>query len=322
MRKSHNQGFVLSLSGGADSSCCAILVAEMIKRGVAELGTKGFVSKAGLSLDEENPEELTIEQLTSRMLTCAYQATENSSPQTLESANTLAKEIGAQFFHWKINDALSFFKTTIEKALDQDLTLQNIQARTRSPLIWMLANKKNSLLLTTSNRSEADVGYATMDGDTSGSLAPVAGVSKTFLRNWLKWAQDELGYHCLEGVNKLTPTAELRPGEQHQTDETDLMPYHILEKIERLAIWERKSPAQVYETLSNQQVETPEILTDHICKFYTLLARNQWKRERMAPSFQLDDFNINPRSWFRFPILSSAFQEELEELRKNVKGTL
>ena len=98
------------------------------------------------------------------------------------------------------------------------------------------------------------------------------------------------------------------------------MPYHILEKIERLAIWERKSPAQVYETLSNQHVEIPEILTDHICKFYTLLARNQWKRERMAPSFQLDDFNINPRSWFRFPILSSAFQEELEELRKNVKG--
>jgi len=329
LRKSHSQGFVISLSGGADSSCCAILVAEMIKRGVNELGTKEFVSKAGLSLDEEHLEELTIKQLTSKILTCAYQATENSSSQTLESARNLAKEIGAQFFHWDINDAVNVFNTIIEKALNQkltwekdDITLQNIQARTRSPLIWMLANIKNSLLLTTSNRSETDVGYATMDGDTSGSLAPVAGISKTFLRNWLKWAQNELGYHCLEDVNKLTPTAELRPSERHQTDETDLMPYPLLEKIERLAIWERKSPAQIYVTLNNQQIEAPEILAKHIDKFFTLLARNQWKRERMAPSFQLDDFNINPRSWFRFPILSAGFLEELEELRKNVKEQL
>lgn len=329
LRKSHSQGFVISLSGGADSSCCAVLVAEMIKRGVDELGIKEFVSKAGLSIDEEHLADLTIKQLTSKILTCAYQATENSSAKTLESAGNLAKEVGAQFFHWDINDAVNVFNTIIEKALNQkltwekdDITLQNIQARTRSPLIWMLANIKNSLLLTTSNRSETDVGYATMDGDTSGSLAPVAGISKTFLRNWLKWAQNELGYHCLEDVNKLTPTAELRPSERHQTDETDLMPYPILEKIERLAIWERKSPAQIYVTLNNQQIEAPEILAEHIDKFFTLLARNQWKRERMAPSFQLDDFNINPRSWFRFPILSAGFLEELEELRKNVKEQL
>jgi len=329
LRKSHSQGFVISLSGGADSSCCAVLVAEMIKRGVDELGIKEFVSKAGLSIDEEHLADLTIKQLTSKILTCAYQATENSSAKTLESAGNLAKEVGAQFFHWDINDAVNVFNTIIEKALNQkltwekdDITLQNIQARTRSPLIWMLANIKNSLLLTTSNRSEIDVGYATMDGDTSGSLAPVAGISKTFLRNWLKWAQNELGYHCLEDVNKLTPTAELRPSERHQTDETDLMPYTILEKIERLAIWERKSPAQIYVTLNNQQIEAPEILAEHIDKFFTLLARNQWKRERMAPSFQLDDFNINPRSWFRFPILSAGFLEELEELRKNVKEQL
>lgn len=329
LRKSHSQGFVISLSGGADSSCCAVLVAEMIKRGVDELGIKEFVSKAGLSIDEDHLADLTIKQLTSKILTCAYQATENSSAKTLESAGNLAKEVGAQFFHWDINNAVNVFNTIIEKALNQkltwekdDITLQNIQARTRSPLIWMLANIKNSLLLTTSNRSETDVGYATMDGDTSGSLAPVAGVSKTFLKNWLEWAQNELGYHCLEAVNKLTPTAELRPGERHQTDETDLMPYPILEKIERLAIWERKSPAQIYVTLNNRQIEAPELLAKHIDKFFTLLARNQWKRERMAPSFQLDDFNINPRSWFRFPILSAGFLEELEELRKNVKEQL
>ena len=75
----------------------------MIKRAVAELGTKEFVSKAGFSFGEEPLEELTVKQLTSKILTCAYQATENSSSQTLESASNLAEEIGAQFLHWNIN---------------------------------------------------------------------------------------------------------------------------------------------------------------------------------------------------------------------------
>ncbi|GAA4585766.1 hypothetical protein GCM10023107_01740 [Actinoplanes octamycinicus] len=61
-----------------------------------------------------------------------------------------------------------------------DIPLQNIQARVRAPGIWMLANVRNALLLATSNRSEAAVGYATMDGDTSGGLSPVGGLIKHF----------------------------------------------------------------------------------------------------------------------------------------------
>ena len=53
----------------------------------------------------------------------------------------------------------------------------------------MLANIRNALLLTTSNRSEAAVGYATMDGDTCGGLAPLAGIDKAFLLDWLKWME-------------------------------------------------------------------------------------------------------------------------------------
>jgi NAD+ synthase (glutamine-hydrolysing) len=60
--------------------------------------------------------------------------------------------------------------------------MQNIQARTRVPALWMIANVKNALLLTTSNRSESSVGYVTMDGDSSGGLAPLAGIDKVFNR--------------------------------------------------------------------------------------------------------------------------------------------
>ena len=70
-----------------------------------------------------------------------------------------------------------------------DVSLQNIQARARGPGIWLLANLRNALLLTTSNRSEAAVGYATMDGDTCGGLAPIAGIDKAFLLDWLKWME-------------------------------------------------------------------------------------------------------------------------------------
>ena len=62
-----------------------------------------------------------------------------------------------------------------------DIALQNIQARVRAPSVWLLANVKNALLLSTSNRSEAAVGYATMDGDTCGGLCPIAGIDKAFL---------------------------------------------------------------------------------------------------------------------------------------------
>ena len=72
-----------------------------------------------------------------------------------------------------------------------DIARQNIQARVRSPGVWLLANLEGLLLLTTSNRSEVGVGYTTMDGDTSGGLAPIAGANKTFLRGWLRWMETE-----------------------------------------------------------------------------------------------------------------------------------
>lgn len=298
LRKSKVKGFVLSLSGGADSSCCAVLVAEMVRRASLEVDYKQTVGD---------------------VLTCAYQGTKNSSDTTLEAARELALSIGAEFHQWNIDDEVKSYTEKAEKAIGRKLTwetddvsMQNIQARARSPIIWMLANIKQSILLTTSNRSEGDVGYATMDGDTSGSLAPIAGIDKPFIMQWLKWAERELHYDGLKYVNKLQPTAELRPQERTQTDEKDLMPYPVLVDIEKLAFLYRKSPREVYKLLSEKY--NPVTLKDYVKKFYKLWAANQWKRERLAPSFHLDDLNIDPRSWLRFPILSGGFKSELEEL--------
>ncbi|MCC9166084.1 NAD(+) synthase [Pontibacter harenae] len=328
MRKSRSRGFVLSLSGGADSSLCAVAVAEMVRRGIESLGVVLFVSKLGMfplkdvAYFENLPEGEVQKAIVNRLLTCAYQGTVNSSDDTYNSAKELADSIGAVFYNWTIDDEVEGYTSKIESVLERpltweedDLTLQNIQARVRAPGIWMLANIKGALLMATSNRSEAAVGYATMDGDTAGGISPIAGIDKAFIRELLIWMQLELGFEGLQYVNKLQPTAELRPSSESQTDEKDLMPYEILNMIERLAFYDRLSPEEVHAKLVADSIAPADKAREYIVKFYTLWSRNQWKRERYALSFHLDDYNLDPRSWLRFPILSGGFREELQQVR-------
>ena len=346
LRKARSRGFVLSLSGGADSCFCAVGVAEMVRLGVEELGPDEFKRRSGCfpvaaatvvqqagaggaALQTvENPavaapaETAALSEnqnLVRQLLTCAYQGTVNSSDDTYNSAQELADSIGARFHNWGIDDEVAGYVGKIEGALERrltwqtdDLALQNIQARVRAPGIWLLANVQNCLLITTSNRSEASVGYCTMDGDTAGSISPIAGVDKDFVKKWLRWAETELGYSALRHVNALQPTAELRPLEDKQTDERDLMPYTLLNRLERLAFYDRLSPSQVLAVLDTEATGFDhEQLKTYVRRFYNLWSRNQWKRERYAPSFHLDDYNVDPRSWLRFPILSGGFAEEL-----------
>ena len=170
--------------------------------------------------------------------------------------------------------------------------------------------------MTTSNRSEASAGYATMDGDTAGSLSPIAGVDKQFVRDYLVWAQKTLGYKSLSAINSQNSTAELRPKNKNQTDEDDLMPYPIFNEIEKLAIGQWKSPIETFEELNAKNIDSKSNLIKYISKFYKLWSYNQWKRERYAPSFHFDDYNVDPKTWCRFPIISGNFKEEIEQLSK------
>ncbi|MBR9775626.1 MAG: NAD(+) synthase [Cytophagales bacterium] len=321
LRKSRSRGFVLSLSGGADSSTIAILVADMVKRGVEMLGAPLFLKK--IHRENDISPSSNTKEIIKEIFTTAYQGTRNSSTATLNSAQNLAKSLGATFHHWTIDEEVSSYTHKIENALGRklswekdDIALQNIQARARSPIIWMLANIKNFLLLSTSNRSEGDLGYATMDGDTSGSISPIAAVSKDFILQWLRWAEKEKAYEGLSYVNSLQPTAELRPQERSQTDEDDLMPYPIISAIEKLAIRDRRSPMDVYLILKEEISLEPSVLKGYIAKFFRLWSINQWKRERLAVSFHLDEFNVDPKTWYRFPVLSGGYREELALMEK------
>ncbi|MFT7282232.1 MAG: NAD+ synthase (glutamine-hydrolyzing), partial [Cyclobacteriaceae bacterium] len=98
LRKSRSDGFVISLSGGADSSSIAVLVAQMVRLGTKELGISNFCEKLGIEPMKDEKE------IMSKIMVTAYQGTENSSSATLESAQTLAQSIGATFYHWRIDD--------------------------------------------------------------------------------------------------------------------------------------------------------------------------------------------------------------------------
>ncbi len=326
LRKSRAGGFVISLSGGADSSAVATMVWLMAKFGIGELGNAEFCKK--LTHLPQLAKAETAEAIVGELLTCAYQATRNSGQVTRNAARTVAEAIGARFLEWNIDTLVDDYVKTVSQAVGRklnwetdDTALQNIQARTRAPGAWLLANLSGALLLTTSNRSEAAVGYATMDGDTAGGLAPIGGIDKAYLLEWLKWMERTgptgVGpLPALSVINSQTPTAELRPAAEGQTDEGDLMPYRVLDVIERAGIRDKLMPLEVFHVVQDKFPEyTTEQLGAWVEKFFVLWCRNQWKRERYAPSFHLDDENLDPKSWCRFPILSGGFERELGDLR-------
>jgi NAD+ synthase (glutamine-hydrolysing) len=326
LRKSYSKGFVVSLSGGADSGTVAALIYLMVEMAIADIGIEGFHKK--ISHIEKIKGLKDTKEIVHKILTCVYQASDNSGEVTRNAAKGVAGAIGADYLEFNISELVKQYVDMVSEGIGRklnwktdDIALQNIQARVRGPGVWLLANERQALLLTTSNRSEAAVGYATMDGDTCGGLSPIGGIDKNFLRSWLRWMEksgpdgfDPLP--VLKLINEQEPTAELRPQGNKQTDEKDLMPYEVLDAIERAAIRDKRMPGDVYLLMkgkfSHQYSE--DDLKTWVKRFFRLWCINQWKRERYAPAFHLDDENLDPKTWCRFPILSGGYKKELEEL--------
>ena len=325
LRKSRSSGFVVSLSGGADSAAVSCLVALMVRRSILELGLEGFRSKLAYIRALTDKDGATM---VGELLTTVYQASANSSAVTRAAAARVASALGSSHLELDIEPLVGSYVAMIGKATGRtlswehdDLALQNIQARVRAPGVWMLANLRGALLLATSNRSEAALGYATMDGDTCGGISPIGGIDKAFLRHWLEWLEttgpEGLGpMPVLAVVTKQHSTPELRPQDSKQSSEGDLMPFPVLDVIERLAIRDKLVPRDVLSDLAGRFPQYPvALLGQWVTRFFILFSRNQWKRERYAPSFHLDDENLDPKTWCRFPILSGGFERELAEIQ-------
>ena len=297
-RKTGVDKFTLALSGGRDSAMVALLIHRMLR----------------YDNPQASPEALA--EITQKRFTCAYLATENSSTQTREAARQVALDIGAKFLDGVVQAPLDAATQCVEGMIGEklswenpqhDIPLQNIQARLRGMLIWTIANLERALLLVTSNKSEAAVGYTTMDGDSSGGLAPIADVPKSLVSMWLSWAES---YHgCYPGVSRIMAmqaSAELRPPGEEQTDEDDLMPFYVLDQFMYAFVQLGLEPVDILRRLwpalgpRYYQGDLRRFAAD-LRTFVRLFCFAQWKRERFAISFRVTAFDLDPKTGFRFP---------------------
>ncbi|MEE2750355.1 MAG: NAD(+) synthase [Myxococcota bacterium] len=311
--KSGIRKLAIALSGGRDSAMVALLVHRMFRYEHPELDLPA------------------LDAVVNQALVTAYLPTDHSGEATRLAAAGLAEAIGATHHEINIQSAVSLHRELLEGSIGrelswentvEDLALQNVQARLRGSMIWMLANLDQALLLSTSNKSEAAVGYTTMDGDTSGGLSPIADVPKSLVMLWLSWARDFHNYSCLDPIEALEPTAELRPPEQSQTDEDDLMPFEVLDTLLYHFVEKGQDPVAIFEALwpsmQDRYNHRPDAFASDIKRFVKMLCGAQWKRERFAISFRVSAFDLDPKTGFRFPAVQAPFTEELADLDAHV----
>lgn len=338
MLKTRQSGYALSLSGGADSALCAYLVGLSQAFALERLGIDKYLEtlnylniKIDKSLYTEDHQNFIKNIVMPKMLTCVYQASENSGSITKEAATMVAKELGASFYDWSIKDAVDVYSKLIEDNLKiklswdkYDLPMQNIQARARLPGIWFVANIENKLLITTSNLSEAVVGYCTMDGDTAGGICPIGGVGKSKVRKINKYIEENgvsifgkyrFTLNNMSYINNQAPTAELRPGGK-QTDESDLMPYVLLDYIRHLFQVKHLSPLEILKNLEDHEEFSKlgfETLKNDVLKYFRLHTRSQWKRQRSAQAFRVEE-DFSSLDWWRFPLLTDGLKIFMDEV--------
>ena len=210
-RKTGFKTATLGLSGGIDSAVTLVLAAEAL--GAANIQVLLMPSKY-------------------------------STNHSVEDAIKLADTLGVKYELVKIHKIVESFDLTLAgvfKGFVPDLTEENIQARVRGTLLMGLSNKFGHILLNTSNKSEAAVGYGTLYGDMNGGLSVLGDVYKTDVFKMARY----INRNCeIIPINTITkpPSAELRPD---QKDSDSLPDYEVLDKILYAYIELAKSPAEI-----------------------------------------------------------------------------
>jgi len=172
---------------------------------------------------------------------------------------------------------------------EPDATEENIQARCRGVLLMAISNKTGRMLLTTGNKSEMAVGYATLYGDMAGGFAPIKDCSKTLVYRLAKY-RNSLGEAIPERVISREPSAELRPD---QKDSDSLPDYDVLDPILEAFIEQDLSVAEITELGFDR---------DTVISILEMVKRNEYKRRQAPPGIRISGRAFG-RDW-RYPITS------------------
>jgi NAD+ synthase (glutamine-hydrolysing) len=252
-------GVVIGLSGGIDSALVTAIATDA----------------------------LGPERVRAVMMPFRYTAT-----MSQEDAAAQAKALGIRY------DVISIepiYEATVRQLApvfagrDRDVTEENIQSRARGILLMAMSNKTGSMVLTTGNKSEMAVGYATLYGDMAGGFAPIKDCSKSLVYRLARY-RNSLSPVIPERVITRAPSAELRPGQK----DTDSLPdYSVLDPILKAFIEENLSVAEIVERGFERQT---------VVRILEMVKRNEYKRRQAPPGIRISRRAFG-RDW-RYPITS------------------
>lgn len=245
-RKNGFEKVLLGLSGGIDSAVTAAIA-------VAALGPENVI---GITMPSKF-----------------------NSPETISNAEKTANNLGVEFLTIPIESILEQFDRELKKVPGWDsegIAYENLQARIRGGILMSLSNQFGALVLTTGNKSETAVGYATLYGDTAGGFAAIKDVPKTMVYKLARHINKMAARQVIPAdVITRPPTAELRPG---QKDSDTLPDYDVLDKILKGYVEQDKSPQQLVES---------GLPKDVVLRVIRMVDRNEYKRRLSPPGIKI-----------------------------------
>jgi len=320
LRRSGASGYLLPLSGGADSSSTAAIVGSMCQLATAAAAAGDEQAGKDIRRVAQLEDSTTLpnaQGLANRVFTTVYLGSENSSNETRARSSMLASEVGSSHLDVSIDTVVSavlhFFAAVTKKTpkfkVDggtnvENLALQNIQARIRMVLSFVLAQLMPwvrgragfLLVLGSANVDEGLRGYMTKYDCSSADVNPIGGISKADLRSFLRWGAEHLGYPTLASVEEAPPTAELEPIRDNyvQTDEEDMgMSYEELGVYGRLRKIARLGPVEMYKRLLHEWRDraSPAVIAEKVKRFFFFYSCNRHKMTTLTPSYHAENYS-------------------------------
>ncbi len=265
------------------------------------LGVRDYVTKHGFpgvvmglsgGVDSALTLAIAVDALGSDRVHAVMMPSRYTSSMSLEDAQRQAQLLNVKYSVLSIEGMFAATLATLKEefsGLSPDATEENIQSRCRMVLLMALSNKTGRMLLTTGNKSEMAVGYATLYGDMAGGFAPIKDCSKMLVYRLAKYRNSRSAVIPARVIER-EPSAELRAG---QKDSDSLPPYEILDPI---------LEAFIEEDLSVDEIEARGFDRATVGRVLDLVKRNEYKRRQAPPGVRVSRRAFG-RDW-RYPITS------------------
>lgn len=253
---------------------------------VRKIGFPGVVLGLSGGIDSALSAAVAVDALGPERVRCLMLPSPYTSAESLEDAAEVARLLGVRIDTVSIAPAMQAFDAMLSELFAgraPDVTEENIQARARAIVLMAVSNKFGDMLLTTGNKSEMSVGYATLYGDMCGGFSVLKDVYKTAVfdisrwrnRTWRADFRGPAGPVMPARVIEKPPSAELRPG---QTDQDSLPPYDVLDAILQGLIEEDASIEQLIVRGHDR---------DTVRRVWRMLDRAEYKRRQAPPGVKI-----------------------------------